>query len=156
MIWVTFSAIVIWHFHSFIKLIHSLKSNETNQFFCVITIWSEFNVTRWNDILICCLFICCCSWGRSNFQVNKNPMTCLLSHTFIYSKYDIVKRFPHTFITLNHSLSNLIISSQRLVTMSVSLHTQTVLRCLIIQVLNIQSLLPKCLIQSPSLLYTVI
>ena len=39
-----------------------------------------------------------------------------------------------------------IIPSQRLVTMSVSLHTQTVLHCLIIQVLNIKSLFPKCLI----------
>ena len=83
-------------------------------------------------------------------------MTCLHFHTLIYPKYDIVKRFPHTFITLNNSLSNLIIPSQRLVTMSASLHTQTVLHCLIIQVLNIKSLLPKCLIQSLSLLYTVI
>ena len=66
------------------------------------------------------------------------------------------KRFPHTFITLNNSLSNLIIPSQRLVTMSASLCTQTVLSCLIIQVLNIKSLLPKCLIQSLSLLCTVI
>ena len=93
-------------------------------------------------------FICCCSWCYSNLQVNKNPMTCLPSHTFIYSKYDIVKSFPHTFLTLNNSLSNLIIPSQRLVTMSVSLHTQTVSHCLIIQVLNIKSLLPKCFIQS--------
>ena len=37
-------------------------------------------------------------------------------------------------------------SESRLVTMSVSLHTQTVLRCLIIQVLNVKSLLPKYLI----------
>ena len=83
-------------------------------------------------------------------------MTCLHFHTLIYSKYDIVKKFPHTHITLNNSLDNTIISSQRLVTMSVSLCTQTVLHCLIIQVLNIKSLLPKCLIQSLSLLYTVI
>ena len=94
-------------------------------------------------------FICCCSWCHSNLQVNKNPTTCLPSHTFIYSKYDIVKRFPYTFLTLNNSLSNLIIPSQRLVTMSVSSRTQTVSHCLIIQVLNIKSLLPKCLIQSP-------
>ena len=49
---------------------------------------------------------------------------------------------------LSKSLGNTIISSQRLVSMSVSLHTQTVLCCLIIQVLNIKSLLPKCLTQS--------
>ena len=96
-------------------------------------------------VLICRV---CCSWCHSNLQVNKSPMTCLPSHTFIYSKYDMVKRFPHTFITLNNSLSNLMIPSQRLVTMSVSLCTQTVSHCLILQVLNIKSLLPKCLIQS--------
>ena len=83
-------------------------------------------------------------------------MICLHFLALIYSKYDIVKRFPHTYVTLNNSLGNTIISSQRLVTMSASLHTQTVLRCLIIQVLNIKSLLPKCLIQSLSLLYIVI
>ena len=49
---------------------------------------------------------------------------------------------------LSNSLGDTIIPSQRLVTMSVSLCTQTVLRCLIIQVLNIKSLLPKCSIQS--------
>ena len=74
----------------------------------------------------------------------------------------LFKRFPHRCITLNSSLGNMINPSQRLVTMSVSLHTQTVLRSqtvlryLIIQVLNIKGLLPKCLIQSLSLLYTVI
>ena len=46
------------------------------------------------------------------------------------------KIVPHKSITLNHSLSNLIISSQRLITISVSLRTWTVLPCLIIQVLN--------------------
>ena len=40
--------------------------------------------------------------------------------------------------------------------LSGSLRTRTVLCCLIIQVLNIKSLFPKCLIQSLSLLYTVI
>ena len=70
--------------------------------------------------------------------------TCLHFHALIYSKYDIVKRFPHTFVTLNNSLSNLLIPSQRLVTMSASLRTQTVLHSLIIQVLNTTSLLPKC------------
>ena len=82
--------------------------------------------------------------------------TCLHFHALIYSKYDVVKRFSHTFITLNNSLSNLIISSQRLVTMSVSLRTQTVLRRLIVQVLNTTSLLPKCLTPSHSLLYVLI
>ena len=38
------------------------------------------------------------------------------------------------------------ITEQRLVTMSVSLHTQTGLHCLTIQFLNIKSLLPKYLI----------
>ena len=71
--------------------------------------------------------------------------TCLHFHTFIYSKYDVVKRFPHIFITLNNSLGNAIIPSQRLVTMSASLRTQTVSHCLILQVLNIKSLLPKIL-----------
>ena len=61
-----------------------------------------------------------------------------------------------TDVTLNNSLLNLIIPGQRLVTSSASLRTQTVLRCLIIQVLNIKSLFPKYLIQSPSLLYVVI
>ena len=51
---------------------------------------------------------------------------------------------PNTYVTLNNSLSNLLIPSQRLVTMPVSLCTQTVLRCLIILVLNIKSLFPKC------------
>ena len=39
--------------------------------------------------------------------------------------------------------------------MSASLHTQTVLHCLIIQVLNTMSLLPKCLTQSYQLLLVV-
>ena len=56
----------------------------------------------------------------------SKPMTCLHFHALIYSKYDIAKRFPHTFVTLNNSLSNLLIPSQRLVTMSASLRTQTV------------------------------
>ena len=42
----------------------------------------------------------------------------------------------NTYVTLDNSFSNIIIPSQRLVTMSVSLHIQTVLCCLIIQVLN--------------------
>ena len=55
----------------------------------------------------------------------------------------MIKRFPHKHITVNNSLGNSIIPSQRLVTMSVSLRTQTVLRCLIIQVLNTTSPPPK-------------
>ena len=101
---------------------------------------------RW--VLFLSSFTVVVDWSKST--------TCLHFYTLIYSKYDVVKRFPHTFITLNNSLSSLIIPGQRLVTMSVSLLTQTALRCLIIQVLNIKSLLPKCLIQSLSLLYTVI
>ena len=57
---------------------------------------------------------------------------------------------------LSNSLGKTIISSQRLVTMSASLHTQTVLHYLIIQVLNTTSLLPKCLTPSHSLLYVLI
>ena len=76
------------------------------------------------------------------------PTPCLHSYIPIYSRLVLFKRFPHTSSTLKNSLSNLLILSQRLVTMSVSLHTQTVLRCLIIQVLNTKSLLPKYLIQS--------
>ena len=61
-------------------------------------------------------------------------------------------RYTYHIEKLLIQLTNL---ESRLVTMSASLRTQTVLRCLIIQVLNIKSLLPKCLIQSLSLLYTV-
>ena len=91
-------------------------------------------------------------WSRvlflSSFTVVvdlSKSMTCLHFHSFIYSRYLVSKMFPYKSITLNHSLSDLIISSQRLVTMSVSLRTQTILCCLIIQVLNMKSLLPKCL-----------
>ena len=59
--------------------------------------------------------------------------TCLHFHALIYSKYDIVKRFPHTYVTLNNSLGNTIIPSQRLVIMSASLCTQTGLHHLILQ-----------------------
>ena len=59
----------------------------------------------------------------------------ILSHFHLFQIL-VSKMFPYKSITLNHSLSNWIISSQRLVTMSVSLRTQTVLPCLIIQVLN--------------------
>ena len=54
--------------------------------------------------------------------------------------------FPCKDITLNNSLVNTIIfPSQRLVTTSANLRTQTVLHCLILWVLNIKSLFPKCL-----------
>ena len=79
---------------------------------------------------------------------NQSPQ-CVNTHASIYSNLILFNRFPHTYFTLNNSFSNIIIPSQRLVTMSASLRTQTLLRCLIIQVLNIKSLLPKCLIQSP-------
>ena len=72
----------------------------------------------------------------------NNLFTLSLSHLF---QILVSKVFPYKSITLNNSFSNIIISSQRLVIMSASLCTQTVLRCLIIQVLNIKSLLPKCL-----------
>ena len=51
-------------------------------------------------------------------------------------------------ISQNNSLSTLLIPSKRLVTMSVSLRTPTVLCCLIIQVLNTKSLLPNVCLMS--------
>ena len=120
---------------------------------CILVLWSIFTgqgghyVTRWIVItylihpaksLVLSSFMVVVDWSKST--------TCLHFHTLIYSNYDIVKRFPHTYVTLNNSFTNVIIPSQRLVTMSVSLCTQTVLRCLNIQVLNIKSLLPNCLI----------
>ena len=119
---------------------------------------NPFNVTTWKRLYLS--VACCCGvLFLSSFMVGvdlSKSMTCLHFHALIYSKYDIVKRFPHTYVTLNNSLGNTIIPSQRLVTMSASLCTQTVLHCLIIPVLNIKSLLPKCLIQSLSLLYILI
>ena len=100
------------------------------------------------DGLILCLQRCSLLFFSHDSVDLSKSTTCLYFHSLIFSKYDIVKRSSHISITLINSLSNLIISSQRLVTMSASLHTQTVLCCLIIQVLNIKSLLPKCLIQS--------
>ena len=108
-------------------------------------IWLGANVTIWNWLYLSVIF-CCRVLFLSSFTVIvdwSKSTTCLHSHTLIYSKYDIIKRFLHTYLTLNNSLSNLIIPSQRLVTMSVSLRTQTVLRCLIIQVLNTMSPPPK-------------
>ena len=93
---------------------------------------------------------CHCSWDHSNPQVNKNPMTGFPSHTFIYSKLMLCNKSKNTGVTLNNSLGKTItiISSQRLVTTSASLRTQTGLHYLILQVLNIKSLFPKYLIQS--------
>ena len=84
--------------------------------------------------------------SKCSLELNPNP-TSICTHT-IYSILMLFNRFQNTGVTLNNSFSNIIIPSQRLETMSVSLHTQTVLHCLIIQVLNIKSLLPECLIQS--------
>ena len=95
-------------------------------------------------------------WVSFHWVVSNQSPQCVNTYASIYSKLMLFNRFPHTYVTLNNSLSNLLIPSQRLVTMSASLCTQTVLCCLIIQVLNIKSLFPKCLIQSLSLLYTVI
>ena len=52
--------------------------------------------------------------------------------------------FPCKDSTLNNSLGNAIFPSQRLVTTSASLRTQTGLHCLILQVLNTKSLLLNC------------
>ena len=72
---------------------------------------------------------------------NSQPLV----YTFIPHLFQILvsKMFPCKDITLISSFSNITIPSQRLVTTSASLHTQTRLHCLIIQVLNIKSLLPK-------------
>ena len=98
----------------------------------------------------------------SNFSSSISSSCCCLQLITYHHLFTL--SCPHLFqilvsrivsyksITLISSLSNLIIPSQRLVTMSVSLCPQTVLCCLIIQVLNIKSLFPKCLIQSLSLL----
>ena len=116
------------------------------------------NVTTWKQLYLS--VVCCCRvLFLPSFTVGvdlSKSTTCLHFHALIYSKYDIVKRFPHTYATLNNSLGNTIIPNQRLVTMSVSLCTQTGLCHLILQVLNIKSLLPKCLIQSLSLMYIII
>ena len=55
----------------------------------------------------------------------------------------LLKRFQQKHITLDNSLGNTIIHTQRLVTTSAKLRTQTGLRRLILQVLNIKSLLPN-------------
>ena len=62
-------------------------------------------------------------------------MTCLLSNIPIYSKLILVTDSKHVLHFLD-SLSKLQIQSKRLVTVSASLHTQTGLQCLTIQVLN--------------------
>ena len=78
-------------------------------------------------------------------DLSKSMTCCTFTPSFIPNIS--FQNVPYKSITLNHSLSNLIISSQRLLTMSVSLRTQSGLHCLIIQVLNTTSLLPKCLTQ---------
>ena len=96
------------------------------------------NVTIWKQLYLS-VVLCCRVLFLSSFTVVvelSKSTTCLHFHSFIYSKYDVIKRFTITSITLNYSLSDLIISSQRLITISVSLCTQTVLPCLILQVLN--------------------
>ena len=73
---------------------------------------------------------CCHSNSASSSCLSKgssewNPMKSnkyLHSHTFIYSEQMLFNDSEHV-LHLNHSLSNLLIPSQRLVTMSVSLHT---------------------------------
>ena len=55
----------------------------------------------------------------------------------------LLKRFQQKHITLDNSLGNTIICTQRLVTTSAKLCTTTGLHRLILQVLNIKSLLPN-------------
>ena len=55
----------------------------------------------------------------------------------------LLKRFQQKHITLDNSLGNTIIHTQRLVTTSAKLCTKTGLHRLILQVLNIKSLLPN-------------
>ena len=103
-------------------------------------------VTTWKWLYLS--VVCCCSWDRIILRLIRIQwLVYPLTLSFIPNMI-LLKRFPHTCITLNNSLGNTITPSQRLVTTSVSLRTQTGLRCLIIQVLNIKSLLPNCLIQS--------
>ena len=55
----------------------------------------------------------------------------------------LLKRFQQKHISLDNSLGNTIIRTQRLVTTSAKLCTETGLHRLILQVLNIKSLLPN-------------
>ena len=55
----------------------------------------------------------------------------------------LLKRFQQKHISLDNSLGNTIILTQRLVTMSVKLCTETGLHRVILQVLNIKSMLPN-------------
>ena len=121
----------------------------TNRNSCTICNW-PFMLAQCNRLKVTVLLICLVAL---HFLYHP-PVTVVINdcqplvYTFILSFIPIImllKWFPYTSITLNHSLCNLLIPSQRLVIMSVSLHTRTVLCCLIIQVLNIKSLLSKCL-----------
>ena len=85
----------------------------------------------------------CLSKGSSEWNPIKSNKY-LDSHTFIYSKQMLFSNstYMHHIEQLFRQLTN---SESKLVTMSVSLCTQTGLHCLIIHVLNIKSLLPKYL-----------
>ena len=83
-------------------------------------------------------FWCCCI--HCLFGVNEYQWL-VYTHTFPFiPKYVLCFHWPYA-----------LFMNTRLVTMSASLRTQTVLPCLI-QVLNTMSLLPKCLTHSLSLL----
>ena len=117
-----------WAF-SFYFVMHLLlwAGHPANSFLTCFTGLIRSSVTTWKRLYLS--VVCCCRvLFLSSFMVVvdlSNSMTCLHFNALICSKYDIVKRFPHTYVTLNNSLSNLIISSQRLVTTSASLCTQT-------------------------------
>ena len=89
------------------------------------------NIRYWNDgliwfiqqrVLFLSSFTLVVDWSKS--------LTCLHFHTLIYSKYDIPK-YILCFRWLYAQFMN-----TRLVMMSVSLHTETVLHCFIIQILH--------------------
>ena len=112
--------------------------NFINRYFHFISLVLPSFICKFNktDGLILCLQWCSLLFffhGSSWFIKVNDLFTLSLSHLF---QILVSKMVPYQSITLNHSLSNLIISSQRLITISVSLRTRTILPCLIIQVLN--------------------
>ena len=90
------------------------------------------------------------------FTTNWKFWCCCIHCLFCVNEYQRLV-YTHTFpfipkyVLCFHWLYALFMNT-RLVTMSVSLRTQTVLRCLIIQVLNTMSLLSKCLTHALPLL----
>ena len=123
----------------YIKLTKS--SNIKYQLHCILFVQTEVCVTERDKLIL--NFV----WCRVEIIVilrliRIQRLVYPLTLSFIPNMM-LLKRFPHIHITLNNSLGNTIIPSQRLVTTSASLRTQTGLCHLILQVLNIKSLLPN-------------